>query len=102
MDQGTGRGVRVGLEAEEDVVDGADPGRVVGGVGARGEVAARAEYTDAVPAHGRQVRAAGDEVDVGTGAMERGPDICADGTGADNCDFHGALRSVRRPSEGGL
>jgi hypothetical protein len=48
-----------------------------------------------------KVRAAGDEMDLGADAMERGADICADGTGADNCDFHGALRSVERPSEGG-
>ncbi|GHA27044.1 hypothetical protein GCM10010345_34720 [Streptomyces canarius] len=70
------------------MVDRADLGRVVGGTGVRGEVAARADHLDAVPPHGREVRSTGDEVHVGAGAVERGTDVGADGTGAEDCDFH--------------
>ncbi|GAA3145635.1 hypothetical protein GCM10010521_35870 [Streptomyces rameus] len=66
-----------------------DLGRVVGGVGVRGEVAAGAEHADAVPPHGREMRSTGDEVHVGARAVERGTDVGADGTGTEDCDFHG-------------
>ena len=101
LDQRPARRVRVGLQAQENVVDRADLGRVVGGVGAGGEVAARAEHSDAVLPHGRQMRSTGDEVDVGARAVERGADIGADGTGAEYCDFHAReLRSVEGYREG--
>lgn len=35
------------------------------------------------------MRSTGDEVDFGTGAVERGTDVGADRTGAEDCDFHG-------------
>ncbi|GHH88123.1 hypothetical protein GCM10017771_32190 [Streptomyces capitiformicae] len=68
-----------------------DPGRVVGGVraGAGGEVPARAEHAHPVPPHGRQMRSTGDEMHIGATAVERGADMGADRTGAENCDFHG-------------
>ncbi|GHI41709.1 hypothetical protein Sviol_61170 [Streptomyces violascens] len=97
MYQRTCRRIGVGFQAEQYVGHRADLARVVGGGGAGGEVAARAEDAHPVAAHGRQVRSAGDEVDLGARAVERGPDICADGSGADYCDFHGALRSVEGP-----
>ena len=89
LDQRPARRVRVGLQAQEDVVDRADLGRVVGRVGVRGEIATRAAHPDSVLPHGRQMRSTGDEVHVGAGAMQRGADVGADGTGAENCDFHG-------------
>ena len=89
LDQRPARRVRVGLQAQEDEVDRADLGRVVGGVGAGGEVPARAEHPHSVPPHGRQMRSTGDEVHIGARAVERGADVGADRTGAENCDFHG-------------
>lgn len=95
FDQRPARRVRVGLQAQEDEVDRADLGRVVGGVGARGEVTARTEHAHSVLPHGREMRSTGDQVHVGTRAMQRGSDVGADGTGAEDCNFHfGTLRSV--------
>ncbi|GGW26068.1 hypothetical protein GCM10010350_06540 [Streptomyces galilaeus] len=34
------------------------------------------------------MRSTGDEVHIGAGAVERGTDIGADRTGAENCDSH--------------
>lgn len=58
--------------------------------------AARMSNSDAdvVQPHRGQVRPAGNEM-ARAGAVERGPGMGADRTGAGNCDFHGALRSVR-------
>ena len=62
---------------------------------AGGEVAARTEHAHSVLPHGREMRSTGDEMHVGAGAMQRGSDISADGTGAEDCNFHfGTLRSV--------
>ncbi|GAA2485427.1 hypothetical protein GCM10010276_24110 [Streptomyces longisporus] len=57
-------------------------------MGVRGEVTARAEHPYSVLPHGRHVRSTGDEMHIGAGAMERGTDVGADRTGAENCDFH--------------
>lgn len=63
-------------------------------------VAARAEDPDPVLPHGRQVRSTGDQMDIGAGAVERGTDIGADRTGAEDCDSHtGKLRSVEGTEE---
>ncbi|GHA33505.1 hypothetical protein GCM10010303_50450 [Streptomyces purpurascens] len=58
-------------------------------MGVRGEIAARAAHPDSVLPHGRQMRSTGDEMHIGTRAVKRGADVGADGTGAENCDFHG-------------
>jgi hypothetical protein len=88
VQQRTGGRVRVGLEAEEDDVDGPDLARVVGGRRRRREVAARRVDADAVAAHRAQVRAAGDDVDVRARAREGGADVRADGAGAQHGDSH--------------
>jgi hypothetical protein len=36
------------------------------------------------------MRSTGDEMHVGACAVERGTDVGADGTGAEDCDFHGS------------
>lgn len=95
LDERPARRVRVGLEPEEDIVDGADVGGVVGGVGVRGEVTAGAENPYAVLPHGREVRSTGDKMDVGACLVQGGADIGTDGSGAEDGDFHWvALRSV--------
>ncbi|GGT06504.1 hypothetical protein GCM10010254_28730 [Streptomyces chromofuscus] len=58
-------------------------------MGASGEVTAGAEHLHAVLPHGRQVRSTGDEMDVGARVVERGTDVGADRSGAEDCDFHG-------------
>jgi hypothetical protein len=88
LDQRPARRVRVGLQTQEDEVGRADLGRVVGDVGPGGEVPARAEHLHSVLPHGRQMRSTGDEMHVGARAMQRGTDVGADRTGAENCDFH--------------
>jgi hypothetical protein len=46
------------------------------------------------------MRTAGDEMDVGAGAVECRADVGPDGSGAEDCDFHGwKLRSVRVTEE---
>lgn len=77
------------------MVDRTDVGRLIGGVHPRGPIAARAQHPDSVLPHGREVRSTGDEMDFGACSIERGSDIGADRSGADDCDFHrGALRSL--------
>ncbi|GHD37372.1 hypothetical protein GCM10010317_002760 [Streptomyces mirabilis] len=46
------------------------------------------------------MRSTGDEVHIGAGAVQRGADVGADRTGAENGDFHcGSLRSVEGTEE---
>lgn len=66
LDERPARRVRVCLEAEEDIVDRADPRGVVGRVHPGGEVTAGAAYLDAVLPHGREVRSTGYEMHVGS------------------------------------
>lgn len=88
------RRVGIRLEAEEHIVDRADVLGPVGGVHPCGEITARAEHPYSVLSHGREMRPAGDEMNVGTRPVEGGSDIGADRSGADDCDFHVGL-SVR-------
>jgi hypothetical protein len=81
-------GVVLGLEPQEDEVDGADLGRVGGGVGPRGEVAARAGDAHPVGAQGLQMGASGDQVDVGAASVQCRTRVGADRAGAQNGYAH--------------
>ena len=54
----------------------------------RAEVAARAQHRNAVLPHGRQVRAARQQVDLRAAAVQRRADVRADRPGTDDRDLH--------------
>ena len=75
------------LDAEQDDVDRADGGWVVGGLGGvEVDVAARAKHLRPLGAHRRQVRAAREEGHVRAGLRQRRPERPADAAGADYRD----------------
>ena len=82
--------VRVGLEAQEDEVDGPDLGGVVRGRRMGLEVPAFREDLHAVAAHGLEVLAARDQGHLCPAPRQGGSDIGADGAGSEDCDFHAA------------
>ena len=63
------------LETEEHVVHRADLRRIVGGVRMCGEITTGAQYAYPVRPQRRQVRPAGDQMDVHSGPAQRGADI---------------------------
>src|SRR5262245_21802487 len=78
----------VGLEPQEDHVGAGDRGDVIGDARVRVEVAVRAQHADPARAHGRQVRAAGDEGDVEPGPGEARTHVAPDGARAEDGEPH--------------
>src|SRR5439155_5466035 len=77
------------LDREEDDVDRADCGRIVGGDDVREMyVAFWAHHAEAGRLQRFQVRAARDERDVGSGGRETRAEIAADASRPDNRDAH--------------
>ncbi|GHF81782.1 hypothetical protein GCM10017566_64780 [Amycolatopsis bartoniae] len=77
------------------MVDGTDFRRVGGRVRVGGEVAPVGQDSHAVRAKGFEVRTAGDEVDLGSRAVEGCAHVRADGSGTENSDFHGVSPILR-------
>jgi hypothetical protein len=84
----------VRLETEEDVIDGADLGRVVRGVRVSHEVAARAENLHTVLPHRPEMLVARDQVDLRTTPVQCSTPVGADRSGPDDCNSHGDSLSV--------
>ena len=95
---GASAGQAVRLEPDEDDVGVGDRADVVGRLGMRLEVAARAQHPDASLLHRAQVRAAGDQRHVAAAAGERGADVGADRTGAEDREPHAASSESAAPT----
>ena len=85
--------VGVGLDREDDEIDGTDAGRVVLGLDPHHVIAERAPHLQAALADGAQVGAAGDQRDALAAARETRPVIAPDRAGADDGDVHELQRN---------
>jgi hypothetical protein len=97
FDERTGRRVGVGLEPQDDMVDGPDRGRVVGGVRMSDEIAAWTDDLHALLTERGEMWAARDEVDLDVGATQRGSHVSADGACTEHSNLHMNLPRSSRP-----
>ena len=81
----------MGLHAKDDDVGRADGGEIAGDLGLDREIAVRTLHAQSAFLHRPQMRAAGEEDDVGTGSGQPCTDVTADRAGAGNNGSHDAF-----------
>src|SRR5262249_44288231 len=90
----------VRLHAEEDDVAGPDLPRIVRRLGAAHELALRAAHLQAVLPDPREMRATGEERDVGSGLRKPSAEEPSDAPGADDSDAHQTTLAISSSDSG--